>query len=78
MAPSCLTVKTAHLILAACCFAEAKPVKVYADASLVFPLLVAQTFAKVVERTKEHDTQEQQTESAQAMPAATTDEVPQQ
>merc|ERR1719253_1362694 len=27
---------------------DAKPVKVYADASLVFPLLVAQTFAKQV------------------------------
>ena len=27
---------------------DAKPVKVYADASLVFPLLVAQTFAKIV------------------------------
>lgn len=29
---------------------EANPVKVYADATLVFPLIVAQTFAKVVER----------------------------
>jgi len=27
---------------------DAKPVKVYADASLVFPILVAQTFAKLV------------------------------
>ena len=26
--------------------ATAKPVKIYADASLIFPLLVAQTFAK--------------------------------
>ena len=32
---------------------DAKPVKVYADASLVFPLLVAQTFAKAHEAAKE-------------------------
>jgi deoxyhypusine synthase len=31
---------------------EAKPVKVYADASLIFPLLVAQTFAVEVENRK--------------------------
>lgn len=31
---------------------DAKPVKVFADASLVFPLLVAQTFARVVEERK--------------------------
>ena len=27
---------------------DAKPVKIYADATLVFPLLVAQTFAKTM------------------------------
>jgi len=31
---------------------DASPVKVYADASFVFPLIVAQTFAKEVERRK--------------------------
>lgn len=32
--------------------ADARPAKVYADASLVFPLLVAQTFAKRVHKPK--------------------------
>ena len=31
---------------------EAKPVKVYGDASFIFPLIVSQTFAKVVEAEK--------------------------
>ena len=30
----------------------ATPVKIYADATLVFPLIVAQTFAKLVEERK--------------------------
>lgn len=32
---------------------DAEPVKIHADASLVFPLLAAQTFAKEVERRKQ-------------------------
>jgi deoxyhypusine synthase len=31
---------------------DAKPVKVYAEATLVFPIIVAETFAKEVERRK--------------------------
>ena len=31
---------------------EANPVKVYADASFIFPLLVAKTFAKAIEAKK--------------------------
>lgn len=34
---------------------EATPVKIYAEATLIFPLLVAQTFAKTVE-IKENST----------------------
>lgn len=33
---------------------DAKPVKVYADATLIFPLLVGQTFARIGERIPEH------------------------
>eukprot|EP00468_Gymnochlora_sp_CCMP2014_P014852 CAMPEP_0167769438 /NCGR_PEP_ID=MMETSP0110_2-20121227/17303_1 /TAXON_ID=629695 /ORGANISM="Gymnochlora sp., Strain CCMP2014" /LENGTH=306 /DNA_ID=CAMNT_0007658383 /DNA_START=165 /DNA_END=1083 /DNA_ORIENTATION=+ len=36
---------------------EAKPVKVYGDASLIFPLLVSQTFAKEVEAQKAKEAQ---------------------
>jgi len=35
---------------------DAQPVKVYGDASFIFPLIVAQTFAKVVHRTKSNST----------------------
>lgn len=35
--------------------ADAKPVKIYADATLVFPLLVAQTFAKNFEPRDEQE-----------------------
>ena len=41
---------------------EARPVKIYADATLVFPLIVAQTFARRIEREK----------AARAAPADTT------
>ncbi len=30
--------------------ADAKPVKVYGDASIMFPLIISQTFAKQVDR----------------------------
>lgn len=33
-------------------YTEANPVKVYGDASFIFPLLVAKTFAKAVEAKK--------------------------
>ena len=34
------------------CCVEANPVKVYGDASFIFPLIVAKTFAKVIEANK--------------------------
>ena len=33
-------------------YTEANPVKVYGDASFIFPLLVAKTFAKAIEANK--------------------------
>ena len=38
-------------IVLSCC-AEANPVKVYGDASFIFPLIVAKTFAKAIEANK--------------------------
>ena len=37
---------------------HAKPVKLYAEATLVFPLIVAQTFAKEMERRKAEKTED--------------------
>jgi len=39
---------------------DANPVKVYSDATLVFPLIVSQTFAKYLQRQKEQEQQENQ------------------
>eukprot|EP01043_Picozoa_sp_COSAG02_P019471 COSAG02_NODE_939_length_15774_cov_4.701180_11_plen_71_part_00 len=38
-------------IVVSCCV-EANPVKVYGDASFIFPLVVAKTFAKAIEAKK--------------------------
>jgi len=40
--------------------AEAKPVKVYADATLVFPLLVAQTFVKELRQQRQEELAKEQ------------------
>ncbi|GAB4820672.1 hypothetical protein N2152v2_007718 [Parachlorella kessleri] len=40
--------------------ADAKPVKVHGDASILFPLLVSQTFAKELERRQQQGQQQQQ------------------
>lgn len=43
--------------------ADATPVKVYGDASIIFPLLVSQTFAKLVDLRSQNETSKAEAES---------------
>eukprot|EP00887_Chlorella_sp_A99_P001468 scaffold8.g1468.t1 len=55
---------------------DAQPVKVYGDASILFPLLVSQTFAKVVQREAEAAGQQQQQQQQQQKQPPTANGAP--
>ena len=54
---------------------EANPVKVYGDASFIFPLVVAKTFAKAIEAQKAEDAAAAAAGTAEASADAASDEA---